>query len=365
MDVYAKYPDGVEVSKSSFNTLATHVPRGTLDVFASDQPHSYAAFMSALFERAGAHRQVTESVTTELCRAFAEAIRGTSTAAAFDHLAFRGADFRSLLGSDTLLIGRIDEDGVAAADPSAATLAALAVRPEDCVADVDAFKTIVKLDPDHRQSWEHNLEWLEDVYARCRKVDKPLFNETQLARRAGEPDDSLARRSLESLVQIAATFGPYGDFYCTAVPALWTNNGRKICINESGEVRKCAEDIDEVVHRPLLLVASDLDYSHFSAQQALVSDIFTGLVCGPAYFRELFTVVPTNEVVSVMESFRCIVLPRIRERKNLAETAGRLWWNEYSWLSSEARSLLGDTKTQPAVPPVVDPVLDYWLHASV
>ena len=194
MAVWAKYTDGVEVSDSVFKVLAKFAPSGTLDVFASDQHNSYLKLMNSFYKHVGANKNATDDDVREVCRRFARALGGISTAALFNHLAFKSPGFRELLGENVLLIGRLEDTNTIKVDGGRGQLAQLAVQPEDVADEVDGFKTLVKLDPEHKQSWEHNLNWLKDVYERCRKLGKPLFNETLMFQRPGESKAEMGKR---------------------------------------------------------------------------------------------------------------------------------------------------------------------------
>jgi hypothetical protein len=84
-----------------------------------------------------------------------------------------------------MLIGRLEDTFTEPMDGGRGQLARLAVKPEDVADKVDGFKTLVKLDPDHDASWKKNQEWLQDVFERCCKLEKPLFNETLIFQREG------------------------------------------------------------------------------------------------------------------------------------------------------------------------------------
>jgi len=290
MAVWARYTDGVEVSDSVFKVLAKYAPSGTLDVFASDQHSSYLKLTNSFLKHIGESREATDDDVREVCRRFAKALDGASTAALFNHLAYTSPGFRDLLGKDVLLIGRLEDTRTKEIDGGRGQLARLAVEPEEVTDYVDGFKTLVKLDPEHKESWEHNLNWLKDVYERCRKLGKPLFNETLMFQRPGESKADLARRLPDGLVEIAKVFSPYGDFYKTQVPVLWADDDGKITpICKPDDIRKCAQEMAKVCDRPMLLLSAAVDFSQYSAQFALVSDIFAGPMCGRAYFKEAFT----------------------------------------------------------------------------
>ncbi len=340
---WAKYTNGVEVSDSVFRLLARCAPSGTLDVFASDQHSSYLKLTDMYLHHVGAHRRAHDDDVRTVCRVFAETLGGLSTAGLFNHLAYKSPGFRELLGRNVLLIGRLEDTQSEVVDGGRGQLARLAIPPEEANHYVDGFKTLVKLDPDHKSSWEHNLGWLKDIYDRCRKLGKPLFSETLLFQRPGEAKTSFAQRLPEELVQLAATFAAHGDFYKTQVPLLWVEDGGRIApISRTAEIRACAQKMAAACDRPMLLLSAAVDFSQYSAQYALVSDIFAGPMCGRAYFKEAFTDQATTSMGTLGQSFARIALPRIRQIQELAKAVSPPWWSKYVWIAEEAKTLIDE-----------------------
>ena len=341
MNVWAKYPDGVEVSENAFQILAAYAPYGSLDVFASDQHSSYLRLSESFLEHIGQRRKATDDDVTKVCRLFAGALGGSSTAVLFNHLAYTSPGFRELLGQNTLLIGRVEDTNTEPMDHGHGQLARLAIEPEDASRYVDGFKTLVKLNPEHRESWDRNRRWLEDVYSRCRELGKPLFNETLLFQKPGESKKRFAERLPEDLVRVARDFSPFGDFYKTQVPFLWIEeDGRAVRATAPEKIRACAEEMAEASPRPMLLLSAAVDFPQYAAQYALASDMVAGPMCGRAYFKEAFTAQETTDWVSLGESFRRIALPRIGQIRYLASVVSRKWWSRYQWISDEARKLI-------------------------
>jgi tagatose-1,6-bisphosphate aldolase len=331
----------VEVPEAVFKTIASFAPAGTLDVFASDQHSSYLRLLRSFFEHVGEDREPTDEDVTEVCRRFAGALEGRSTACLFNHLAYKSPGFREVLGKDVLLIGRLEDTKTESIDGGRGQLARLAIEPEEAAPYVDGFKTLVKLDPDHTESWKRNLEWLKDVYRRAQELGKPLFNETLIFQRPGESKAESARRLPEALVEMARTFSPHGDFYKTQVPVLWAQDGDTITLISSPvEIRKTAVAMAEVCPRPMLLLSAAVDFSQYSAQYALVSDIFAGPMCGRAYFKEAFTDPSTRDWDSLRDSFQRRALPRIRQIQDLATVVSPAWWAKYEWMSEEAKKTI-------------------------
>ena len=344
MTVWAKYSDGIEVSESVFKVLAKFSPSGTLDVFASDQHNSYLKLSSSFLKHIGENREATDTDVLEICRRFAAALGKANSACLFNHLAFKSPGFRDLLGKEVLLIGRLEDTNTEKIDGGRGQLARLAVQPEEVAEYVDGFKTLVKLDPDHKESWEYNKEWLIDIYKRCQKLGKPLFNETLMFQRPGESKAELAKRLPMGLVDIASEFSPYGDFYKTQVPVLWADDDGRITPGSTpGEIRKCAEDMAMVCDRPMLLLSAAVDFSQYAAQYAIVSDLFAGPMCGRAYFKEAFTDPATSDWDTLAESFKRIALPRIKQIKDLAGVISPPWWHKYEFVAEEAKKLISYT----------------------
>lgn len=352
MGTWAEYEDGVAVSEEVFRVLSRFAPGGTLDVFASDQHSSYIRLFGSFLEHVGEQREATDDDVREVCRLFAERLAGVPSAALFNHLAFLSDGFRELLGDRTMLIGRLEDTRAEVLDDGRGLVARLAVQPEEVADRVDAFKTLVKLDPDHPESWRRNLDWLRDIYERACELGKPLFNETLIFQRPDESKAQMARRLPDALVQMAEDFGPYGHFYKTQVPLLWVEapDGDVELISTPNDVRSAAEAMAAAVDRPMLLLSAAVDFEQYAAQYALVCDVFAGPMCGRAYFKEAFTDEGTTDMASLGERFAAIALPRMRQIKGLARKMSRPWWHKFSRLTDEARAAVNPEGGQPVRP---------------
>jgi tagatose-1,6-bisphosphate aldolase len=345
---WAEFADATTVSEGIFRVLARYAPAGTLDVFASDQHGSYLKLIGSFLQHIGQDRDATDEDVTEVCRRFAEALGGMPSAALFNHLAYQSPGFRELLGEKTMLIGRLESSFTDEMEGGEGQLASLAVEPEEVAEQVDAFKTLVKLNPDHPESWDRNRDWLQDVFERACKLEKPLFNETLIFQRPGESKADMARRLPEGVVKMAEDFGPYGHFYKTQVPVLWVEaDGRVERISSPDEVRSAAVTMFSVVDRPMLLLSAAVDFEQYAAQYGLVSDVFAGPMCGRAYFKEAFTMPETTDLDSLAESFARIALPRMKQIKSLAEKVSPPWWAKFVKVADEAREL-ADTSAEAA-----------------
>ncbi len=348
MAKWAEFEDGLSVSEGIFRLLAGYAPAGTLDVFASDQHGSYLALIGRFFEHAGIEREATDDDVREVCRHFARALTGLPSAALFNHLAYLSEGFRDLLGEEVMLIGRLEDTQTEEMDGGRGQLARLAVEPEEVADHVDGFKTLVKLDPDHQESWQRNLEWLQGVFERARALDKPLFNETLLLQRPGESKPQMARRLPEGVVRMAEEFGPFGHFYKTQVPVLWSQkeNGMVVRLSSPDEVRSAAVTMASVVPRPMLLLSAAVDFEQYAAQYALVSDMVAGPMCGRAYFKEAFSDPKAQDVETLADAFGRIALPRMRQIKSLAEKVSRPWWDRFTWMADQAKEQIDTTAAQ-------------------
>ncbi|MEW6356444.1 MAG: hypothetical protein AB1696_08970 [Planctomycetota bacterium] len=342
MAIWATYIDGAPVSDSVFKILAKFAPEGTLDVFASDQHSSYLKLINSFYKHIGAKKEATDADVCTVCRRFARGLQGIPTAALFNSLAYLSPGFRDMLGEDVMLIGRLEDTNAEPIDGGRGQLAKLYVQPGDVADHVDGFKTLVKLDPDHKKSWEMNKEWLADVYARCRKLGKPLFSETLMFERPGESKVEMGRRLLKGLVEMAKEFGPLGDFYKTQVPFLWATgkDGSAELVCSPDEVRTCAKEMAKVAPRPMLLLSAAVDFEQYAAQYALVADCFAGPMCGRAYFKEAFTDPKAKTFASLETAFMRIALPRMRQIMGLAEMMSPPWWHRFKSIAPEAKNLI-------------------------
>jgi tagatose-1,6-bisphosphate aldolase len=224
-----------------------------------------------------------------------------------------------------------------------------AVPPEEAAEYVDGFKTLVKLNPDHKESWEKNKEWLADIHERALKLGKPLFNETILIPEPGESKVAAARKLPEGVVKMAEDFGTFGHFYKTQVPVLWVQeNGSVTRIASPRIIRQATEEMVRIVPRPMLLLSAAVDFEHYAAQYGIVSDLVAGPMCGRAYFKEAFVDSATTDWDSFEETFKRIALPRIAQIKGLAGKISPPWWHKFDYMSDEARGLIDLTEGKSA-----------------
>jgi tagatose-1,6-bisphosphate aldolase len=339
---WAQYADGVGVSEKVFRVLADYAPDGMLDVFASDQHSSYLKLLNSFLKHIGEDRKATDDDVTDICRRFAKALQGVPSAALFNNLAFLSPGFRELLGKSTMLIGRLEDTNTEAIDGGRGQLARLAVELEEVADKVDGFKTLVKLDPDHTESWERNREWLAGVFERACKLGKPLFNETLIFQRPGESKVQMAQRLPEGVARMAEDFGPYGHFYKTQVPMLWAQDdaGNVVRVSSPDEVRSAGVTMYSMVDRPMLLLSAAVDFEQYAAQYALVCDLFAGPMCGRAYFKEAFSAPESTDMDSLAVSFARIALPRMKQIKGLVANVSRPWWHKFSSMADEAKAII-------------------------
>jgi len=350
MASWAEFPDGVSMSEGSFRTLARFAPDGSLDVFASDQHGSYKKLCASFFKHAGIKREPNDDDVTEVCRRFARSLGASAAAALFNSLAFLSNGFRDLLGAKVMLIGRLEDTEAQSMDGGRGQLAKLYTQPEEVADRVDGFKTLVKLDPDHPESWKRNQEWIARIYERCRKLERPLFNETLIFQRLGETKAQMARRLPEAVVRMAQDFSPYGDFYKTQVPLLWTEDGGKFeRISSPQVVRDAMIEMDKVSQRPILLLSAAVDFEQYAAQYGIVSDLVAGPMCGRAYFKEAFTAPGTRDWDTLEASFRAIALPRVEQIRSICRVMSRPWWCKFKTMKAEAKALIR-AEAKPSAP---------------
>jgi tagatose-1,6-bisphosphate aldolase len=342
---YAKYKDGVEVDEKVFKTLARYAADGVMDVFASDQHSSYIKLTNSFFKHIGENKEANDDDVKEVCIRFAKNLKGKVTAALFNHLAYLSAGFKEQLGQDILLIGRLEDTNPEVVDGGRGNIAKLAVKPEDVADKVDGFKTLVKLNTNHKESWDKNKEWLQDVFERCQKLGKPLYNETLLLEEPGESKVDKSKRLPEALIKIAEEFSPYGHFYKTQVPVLWMEEEGKIeHISSPDVIRNVCQEMEKISPRPLLLLSAAVDFEQYSVQYGSVCDLISGPMCGRAYFKESFTDENTKDWDSLEASFNRIASPRIAQIRTLAKVMAKPWWYKFEWMSDEAKSLITEER---------------------
>ena len=348
MEIYARFSDGQGVNEEVFETLAKFAPDGHLDVLACDQHNSILKLLTSFFKNAWAKSGDSETFpekpgNEDVIRAsqmFARALGKVPAAALFNHFGFLTYSFKDLLGSQTMLIGRLEDTNFLKAEDGG-LVAQLAMEPEKIADKVDAFKTLVKVDPALPESWKSNLEWLKQIYERCRKLGKPLFNETLYNPSSALTKVQAAAKLRKVLVKIANDFSPFGDFYKTQVPLLWIEeNGKIVNMVSPDIVRETAKIMTDIVARPILVLSAAVDFQQYAAQYACVCDLVSGPMCGRAYFKDPFSdpgITTWEELEKALEN---VAAPRMRQIKELARAKSKPWWCEFEWISDKAKKLI-------------------------
>ncbi|MCM8815765.1 MAG: hypothetical protein NC931_07320 [Candidatus Omnitrophica bacterium] len=351
MKTFATYKDGTGVSEEIFSTLARYSPAGVFDVFASDQHSSYLKLTEAYFKHIGVSKKPDDNDVKEVCLRFAKHLGGNATAALFNHLAYLSPGFRQTLGSDVMLIGRLEDTNTESVDGGSGQIARFAVRAEQVVDAVDGFKILVKLNPAHKKSWEKNIEFAATAFEDAKKFNKPLFTETLLFQLPGESKTDFAKRLPDGLIAMARDFSPLGHFYKTQVPLLWIeDNGKIIQIASPQVVRDTAKEMEKISPRPMLLLSAAVDFEQYCAQYGIVCDLIAGPMCGRAYFKEAFTDPSTKDWDTLEKSFVKIAIPRIRTVRRLAFAMSQSWWYKFSSMTDQARAMIKmDARQMPSV----------------
>lgn len=349
MSEWARFRDGVGVGPEIFRVLAKSAPSGVMDVFASDQYNSFRKLAAPFLRRIGEQREATAEDLLAIWNGFASALAGLSTACLFNHQAFTQAGFRERLGGRSLLIGRLEDKTFEEIDGGQGQLARLSIQPEDAAGHVDALKIHVRVNIGNRESWEHNIRWAQDIFERCRKIGKPLFTETLVFQLPGETMQRFAGRLRECLPEVVGAFSRYGHFYKTQVPPLWdVENGRYVLLNRPEELRRCAEQMEKRSDRPMLLLSAAVDFAQYIAQYAIVSDLFSGPMCGRTYFKEIFTDPASESWDALFATFRRVSIPRVQLIQALARALGVPWWSKLAWMAPEARTFLEERQKEAA-----------------
>lgn len=340
MRAFARFSDGVEVSREVFETLLKFAPDGFMDVLACDQDNSVRKmlikfFISARVKGKSYPLKVEDSHVVRINRIFARALASIPAAALFNRFGYMSPGFRELVGSKTMLIGRLEASQFGLTPDGKAHLARLDVDLERAAEKVDAFKTLVKLDPWHREAWQRNLEWLQDIWEKSQRLNKPLFNET-LYSPVGISEIEKVARLPEALIKMAEDFGSYGHFYKTQVPILWVGEER---ISSSDETREVVRKMKELVPRPILVLSAAVDFSQYACQFALVCDLVAGPMCGRAYFKDPFS---DTEVVTwrqLEKAIEQVAVPRMKIIQDQTRAKSEYWWDKME-LSNEAEKLI-------------------------
>jgi len=348
MEVYARFPDGIGVSEKVFLTLAKFAPDGHLSVVAFDQGNSIKKLLRSFFANARAKsgnqeiylKEPRDLNFTQISRVFAKTFAGIPNAGLFNDLGYLGPDFRELLGPKTMLIGRLENTNFLSTSDGQGWIPQLGVSPEDVVDRVDAFKTLVKINPWHRESWKASLDWLKDIYERCQKLGKPLFNETRYIPR-NVSEIVLAKNLPNTLIEIARVFSPYGDFYKTQVPLLWVQeDGNIVKISSPRIIIETAEEMARVVNRPMLILSAAVDFEQYAAQYACVCDKAAGPMCGRAYWQDPFADPKVTNWYELQIALQKIAIPRMLQIQELARRISKPWWHKFTWLSDEAKDMI-------------------------
>jgi len=148
----------------------------------------------------------------------------------------------------------------------------------------DAVKLLAPFEPNEPISAEHQFQFIEQVYADCKKFDILLLLETVAFPFGNEKktDASYLDRKAETVIESARQLSRYCDIYKAEFPG-WLDQAT------DDQLRDNLHALDAASERPWVLLSAGVDYSQYIRQVQMASESgASGILGGRAFWKEYF-----------------------------------------------------------------------------
>jgi len=347
MAPFAEFADGVEINRKTFERILQLAPNGVLSIFVCDEYNTLARLLNSFYEsarkanpRLSFPQRVLTSDVIRLSSMLISIFKKYSNVVLLNGTALSDSDIVDVLPRyKTKAIARLESYDFRINTLDNGFLPKLDVEPEEIADRVSGFKVLIRVDPECEDSWGKNRNWLEDICIRCRRLNMPLIVESVYS----SPRDMLSEDRIKNLPDVlllmAQSFGKFGHFYRTELPAIWVNRGKGS--SSVRDVTDIAMAIDRWSHRPVILSGSG-DFINCLAQYAQALDYLSGFALGTAYFEDAFS---ANFSEFSLDSLKDEIKKKLGRIHNISELASRVstkkapWWS-FCKMSDEAKSLI-------------------------
>ncbi len=262
-------------------------PNGTLTMLALDQNSSmiemaHKALKTKGLDREPSYEEIVEA-KLDLMRQMAPAASGVLIDGYYGAWSAIASE---AIPADRGMLVRVEKSG----SPKNAAGAPMAeIEPGWSVEKIklmgaDAVKLLAPFEPNEPISAEHQFQFIEQVYADCKKFDILLLLET-VAFPFGDEKKTDAKyldRKAETVIESARQLSRYCDIYKAEFPG-WLDQAT------DDQLRDNLHALDAASERPWVLLSAGVDYSQYIRQVQMASELgASGILGGRAFWKEYF-----------------------------------------------------------------------------
>lgn len=262
-------------------------PNGTLTMLALDQNSSMIEMAHKALKAKGLDREPTYE---EIVEAKLDMMRQMSPAASGVLIdAYYGAwsaIASGAAGASTGMLVRVEKSG----SPKNKVGAPLAeIEPGWSVEKIklmgaDAVKLLAPFEPTEPHSCEHQFQFIEQIYADCKKYDILLLLETVAFPFGGEKktDTSFLDRKAATVIESARQVSRYCDVYKAEFPGFLGHSSDEQLVDN-------LHALDAASERPWVLLSAGVDYPDYLKQVKMTMKAgASGVLGGRAFWKEYF-----------------------------------------------------------------------------
>jgi len=262
-------------------------PDGTLTMLALDQNSSmiemaHKALKTKGMDREPSYEEIVEA-KLDLMRQMAPAASGVLIDGYYGAWSAIASE---AIPADRGMLVRVEKSG----SPKNAAGAPMAeIEPGWSVEKIklmgaDAVKLLAPFEPNEPISAEHQFQFIEQVYADCKRFDILLLLETVAFPFGDEKktDASYLGRKAETVIESARQLSRYCDVYKAEFPG-WLDQAT------DDQLRDNLHALDAASERPWVLLSAGVDYSQYIRQVQLAAESgASGILGGRAFWKEYF-----------------------------------------------------------------------------
>jgi tagatose 1,6-diphosphate aldolase len=262
-------------------------PNGTLTMLALDQNSSmiemaHKALKTKGLDREPSYEEIVEA-KLDLMRQMAPAASGVLIDGYYGAWSAIASE---AIPPDRGMLVRVEKSG----SPKNASGAPMAeIEPGWSVEKIklmgaDAVKLLAPFEPNEPISAEHQFQFIEQVYADCKRFDILLLLETVAFPFGGEKktDPGYLARKAETVIESARQLSRYCDVYKAEFPG-WLDQ------ESDDQLRDNLHALDAASERPWVLLSAGVDYSQYIRQVQMASESgASGILGGRAFWKEYF-----------------------------------------------------------------------------
>jgi tagatose 1,6-diphosphate aldolase len=262
-------------------------PNGTLTMLALDQNSSmiemaHKALKTKGLDREPSYEEIVEA-KLDLMRQMAPAASGVLIDGYYGAWSAIASE---AIPPDRGMLVRVEKSG----SPKNAVGAPMAeIEPGWSVEKIklmgaDAVKLLAPFEPNEPISAEHQFQFIEQVYADCKRFDILILLETVAFPFGNEKktDPGYLARKAETVIESARQLSRYCDVYKAEFPG-WLDQG------SDDQLRDNLHALDAASERPWVLLSAGVDYDKYIRQVQMAAESgASGILGGRAFWKEYF-----------------------------------------------------------------------------